>query len=59
MPPRKRKPLGKELDELEKKDPYVQAAARSFEATKKKILDGRSHPMPCTDKRCRWHNADN
>lgn len=48
--------LSEELAELERTDPKVAAAAASFEATKERILEGRTtHPVPCTDPECRWH----
>jgi hypothetical protein len=50
-------PLGKELERLEREDPVVRAAAESFEAMKKRVLEGRTtHPIPCTDETCVWHH---
>lgn len=54
----KRKPRGmsEELRILEAKDPKVRKAAQSYEETKQSLLEGRSHPMPCTRLTCPWHH---
>lgn len=48
--------LGAELSKLEREDPAVGAAARSFNAMRTRVVEGRSHPLPCTDLSCEWHH---
>ena len=49
-------PLGVELARLERTNPTVGKAAREFEAMKQRVLEGRVHPLPCTDTTCHWHH---
>lgn len=55
----KRIPLGVELARLEQTDPAVKAAAESYDATVRRILDDRlPHPLPCAVEGCVWHSAE-
>jgi hypothetical protein len=50
-------PLGVELAHLEKTDPVVRDAARRFDAMARRVVEGRSHAIPCTLDDCPWHSA--
>jgi hypothetical protein len=51
-------PLGQELAQLERTDPVIRDAARRLDAAARRLLEGRSHPLPCRLPACPWHAAD-
>lgn len=48
--------LQNELDNLEREDPKVAAAVKSYNVMVTKVKEGRSHRMPCRDDNCKWHH---